>query len=190
MNLVIGDANMHCWKTINLKKQYGFDRLFMISALFGIAVFMTAYIGLTIIYATPLSDQYFLFFIMALLGIYPLHKLLHFLPLIGCHKSLKFIIRKQMKVCPAISLHINEPVPKIRFLLSLATPFLVLNTVLVTLSVLYPAFTHYFAMLLAYHCALCLTDIIYLRNLARSPKYALIEETDTGFEILVPPVMS
>ena len=64
---------MHCWKTINVKKQYGFDRLFMISALFGIAVFMASYIGLAIVYATPLSDQYFLLFILALLAIYPLH---------------------------------------------------------------------------------------------------------------------
>ncbi|TWT03363.1 DUF3267 domain-containing protein [Planococcus sp. CPCC 101016] len=180
---------MHCWKTINVKKQYGFDRLFMISALFGIAVFMASYIGLAIAYATPLSDQYFLFFILGVLAIYPIHKILHFLPMIGCHRSLKLIVRKQMKVCPSILLHINEPVPKLRFLLSLATPFLVLNTLIVILSILMPAFSHYFAMLLAYHCALCLTDIIYLRNLARSPKYALIEETETGFEILVPPVV-
>ncbi len=190
MNLVSGDAHMHCWKTINLKKQYGFDRLFMISALFGTAVFMTSYTGLAIAYATPLSDQYFLFFILALLAVYPLHKILHFLPLIGCHRSLKLIIRKQMKVCPAILLHINEPVSKIRFLLSLATPFLVLNTVLVTASITMPAYSHYFTMLLAYHCALCLTDIIYIRNLSRSPKYSFIEETDTGFEILVPPIVS
>lgn len=181
---------MHCWKTINVKKQYGFDRLFMISALFGLAVFMASYIGLAIVYATPLSDQYFLLFLLALLVIYPLHKILHFLPLIGCHKSLKLIIRKQMKICPAILLHINEPVPKTRFLLSLAAPFLVLNAALVVSSTLMPAYSHYFAMLLAYHCGLCLTDIIYLRNLARSPKHALIEETDTGFEILVPPVVS
>lgn len=181
---------MHCWKTINVKKQYGFDRLFMISALFGIAVFMTSYIGLAIVYATPLSDQYFLLFIMALLAIYPLHKIFHFLPLIGCYKSLKLIIRKQMKICPAILLHINEPVPKTRFLLSLAAPFLILNAAIVTMSMLMPAYSHYFAMLLAYHSGLCLTDIIYLRNLARSPKYALIEETETGFEILVPPVVS
>lgn len=181
---------MHCWKTINVKKQYGFDRLFMISALFGIAVFMASYIGLAIVYVTPLSDQYFLLFILALLAIYPLHKILHFLPLIGCYKSLKLIIRKQMKICPAILLHINEPVPKTRFLLSLAAPFLIMNTAIVTMSTLMPAYGHYFAMLLAYHSGLCLTDIIYLRNLARSPKYALIEETDTGFEILVPPVVS
>lgn len=181
---------MHCWKTINVKKQYGFDRLFMISALFGIAVFMAFYIGLAIVYATPLSDQYFPLFVLALLAAYPLHKILHFLPMIGCHKSLKFIIRKHMKICPTILLHVNEPVPKFRFLLSLATPFLVLNTVIVICSLAMPEFSHYFAMLLAYHCALCLTDIIYIRNLMRSPKHALIEETETGFEILVPPVLS
>lgn len=181
---------MHCWKTINVKKQYGFDRLFMISALFGIAVFMASYIGLAIAYAEPLSDQYFLFFILAVLAIYPIHKTLHFLPMIGCHKSLKLIIRKHMKVCPGILLHVNEPVSKFRFLLSLATPFLVLNTVIVAASFYMPSYSHYFAMLLAYHSALCLTDLIYLRNLLRSPKYAFIEETETGFEILVPPVIS
>lgn len=180
---------MHCWKTINLKKQYGLDRLYMLSALVALGVFMSFYIVLNILYSDPLSDQNFLFFILAILAIYPLHKLFHFLPLVGCHKCIKLIVKKSFKVFPMVSLHIKEPVSKKRFLFTLLSPFLLINSIIILLSILMPVYSHYFAMLLAYHCGLCLTDLIYIRNLAHSPKDALIEETDTGYEILVPEVM-
>lgn len=180
---------MHCWKTINVKKQYGFDRLFMMSALIGVGVFISFYITLNIVYTDPLSDQYFLPFILAILGIYPLHKVCHFIPLFGCRKCIRLILTKQMGLMPIITLKIAEPVAKKRFILTLVTPFFLINAAIVVLSVWMPSFSHYFAMLLAYHCALCVPDLIYMRNLARSPKHALIEETDTGFEILVPQPM-
>ncbi|MDN7243459.1 DUF3267 domain-containing protein [Planococcus sp. N028] len=181
---------MHCWKTINVKKQYGFDRLFMMSALIGIGVFISFYTTLNIIYSDPLSDNYFLPFILAILGVYPLHKLCHFLPLFGCRRCIRFILKKQMVLMPIITLKIAEPVAKKHFILTLVTPFLLINSAIIILSVLMPAFSHYFAMLLAYHCSLCVPDLVYMRNLARSPKHALIEETDTGFEILVPQPMA
>ncbi len=177
---------MHCWKSINLKKQYGFDRLFLISALIGAAVFTSYYMLLAITYAEPLSDQNFLLFTIGMLAIYPVHKLVHLVPLLGCRKCLKISIRKQLKLCPMISLYIKEPVRKSRFMLALIAPFILINATVIILSLTWPAYSHYFAILLAYHSALCVTDLIYIRNLARSPRHALIEETDTGFEILVP----
>jgi len=181
---------MHCWKTINVKKQYGSDRLFFISALIGAAVFTSYYMLLAIAYAEPLSDQNFMLFMIGMLAIYPVHKLLHLVPLFGSRKCLKISIRKQLKLCPTISLYIKEPVRKSRFMLSLVLPFSAINTTIVVLSISWPAYSHYFAILLAYHSALCVTDLIYMRNLARSPRHALIEESDTGFEILVPQPMA
>lgn len=177
---------MHCWKTINVKKEYGFNRLFTFAVLAGMGVFTIFYVLLNFFYTTPLSDRYFFFFFLAILAVYPLHKMLHFLPLIGSRKCLKIILRKQLVLLPGISLHVKEPVAKTRFLLALLTPFVLMNTVIVLLSALFPAYIHYFAILLAYHCSLCLTDLIYVRHLLRTPKHALIEETETGFEILVP----
>lgn len=177
---------MHCWKTINVKKEYGSNRLFTFAVIAGMGVFTTFYVFLTFIYTAPLSDRYFLYFVLAILAVYPLHKIFHFLPLIGSRKCLKFILRKQFGIIPGLSLHIKEPVAKTRFLLSLLTPFVLINSVIILLSALYPAYIHYFAILLAYHCSLCLTDLIYVRHLLRTPKDALIEETDSGFEILVP----
>lgn len=180
---------MHCWKTINLKKQYGLDRVYMLSALMGLGVFMSFYIMLNILYSDPLSDKNFFFFILAILAVYPLHKAAHFLPLVRCRKCIQLIVKKNFKVFPIVSLHIKEPVSKKRFLFTLLSPFLLINTIIIILSISFPVYSHYFAMLLAYHCGLCLTDLIYLRNLAHSPKDALIEETETGYEILVPEAM-
>ncbi|MGI2329428.1 DUF3267 domain-containing protein [Planococcus sp. YIM B11945] len=177
---------MHCWKSINVKKQYGFDRLFLISALSGFGVFIAYFIALNIFSSAPLSDQHFLTFLLAILGIYPLHKICHFLPLVGCRKCLRLIIKTQLGLLPAITLKINDPVPKRKFIVTLVTPFILVNAVIIMLTFMLPSFSHYFAMLLAYHCALCVPDLLYMRNLVRSPKHALIEETDTGFEILVP----
>ncbi|WP_422122717.1 DUF3267 domain-containing protein [Planococcus sp. X10-3] len=180
---------MHCWKTINVKKEYGSNRLYTFAALAGMGVFTIFYISLTFIYTAPLSDRYFLYFVLAILAVYPLHKVFHFLPLIGNRKCLKFILRKQLGMFPGMSLHVQEPVAKTRFLLALLAPFVLINSAILLLSVLFPAYSHYFAILLAYHCSLCLTDLVYVRHMLRTPKDALIEETDSGFQILVPEVM-
>ncbi|RNF39413.1 DUF3267 domain-containing protein [Planococcus salinus] len=181
---------MHCWKTINVKKQYGFDRLFMLSSLSGLGVFMIFYVALNIFYSATLSDQYFLLFLLSMIALYPLHKLCHFLPLVGCRRSIRLVFKKQLGLIPLISLRIKEPVPKMHFIFALISPFLLINSSIILLVASMPAYSHYFAMLFAFHCALCLTDLVYIRNLSRSPKYALIEETENGFQILVPQVIS
>lgn len=177
---------MHCWKTINVKKQYGFDRLFTLSMLTGFGVFMVFYIVLDIFFAADLSDQYFLAFLLAMMAVYPIHKLCHFLPLLKSRKNVRLMIKKRLGFLPLISLRVKEPVPKTHFILSLVTPFIVVNGMILLLAFSLPAFGHYFAMLFAYHFGLCLTDLIYMKNLAKSPKDALIEETENGFEILLP----
>ena len=180
---------MHCWKTINVKKQYGFDRIFMLSILLVMAVFSFFHITLEILHDNRLSDDRFAIFLISLILLYPIHKLLHLCPLIRYRNRIHCSIKKQIGFMPILSIRIKEPVPKVRFLFSLLAPFLILNSFLIAGAFLLPAFGHYFTMLLAYHCGLCLIDLLYIKNLARSPKKALIEETETGYEILIPPTM-
>jgi len=180
---------VHCWKTINVKKQYGFDRIFMLSTLLVVAVFALFYVMLEILNNHHLSDERFVIFLVSLILLYPVHKSLHFIPLFRYRNRVQCSIKKQMGFMPILSIRVKEPVPKARFLLALVTPFLLINTLLIAGAFLLPAFGHYFTMLLAYHCGLCLIDLLYIKNLARSPKKALIEETETGYEILVPPTI-
>lgn len=178
---------MHCWKSINVKKQYGSERLFLLSVLTGFGVFASFYVTLNILYSNPLSDQHFIYFVLALLAIHPVHKLFHFLPLVGCLDNVRLIMKRQCVFIPVLMLRIQDPVNKRRFICALLTPFLLINTAIILLCAAFPAYVHYFSLLLAYHSGLCLIDLLYVRNALRSPKHALIEETDTGYEILVPP---
>lgn len=175
---------LHCWKTINVKKQYGSDRVFLLSSLFVIAVFSFAYVLIGIINDATKSDDYFWIFLLSFISIYPLHKLFHFIPLIRCRDKVKFLKDKQYFL-PIISMRVIEPINKQRFIFSLLSPFIFLNIALFTAAVFIPVFAHYFTILLAYHCGICLIDLIYVKNLSKSPKRALIEETDAGYEILV-----
>lgn len=178
---------MHCWKTINVKKQYGFDRIFMLSSLIGIAVFSLFYVLLEILHDNRLSDERFLVFLSSFMLLYPIHKSFHLIPLLRYRSRIKLSIKTQFGFLPLLSIRIKEPVPKIHFLTALLAPFIIINTLLMTGAFMLPAFGHYFTMLLAYHCGLCLIDLLYIKNLARSPKKAYIEETETGYEILLPP---
>ena len=178
---------LHCWKTINVKKQYGFDRIFMLSSLLVLAVFSFFYVMLEILNDNPLSDERFMVFLISFILLYPTHKAIHFLPLIRYRNRIRFSLKTQFGFMPILAVRIKEPVPKALFLFALLAPFFSINSILIAGAFIYPEFGHYFTMLLAYHCGLCLIDLLYIKNLARSPKKALIEETETGYEILVPP---
>ena len=176
---------MHCWKTINVKKQYGLGRLFLLSTLVVILVFSFAYALLGIINNSHKSDDYFLIFMLAFLGVYPLHKLFHFIPMFSHRDKIKFIVINQFKFIPILHLRIIEPIQKSRFLFILLAPFIFVNVLLVIGALTIPSFAHYFTILFAYHCGICLIDLIYVKNLSKSPKSAFIEETDAGYEILI-----
>ncbi len=177
---------LHCWKTINVQKQYGHDRIFLFSTIFVMMVFSFFYISMTAYKDSPVSDQLFPLFVLVFLMIYPAHKLLHFLPVMRYRKRLRFSIEKQFKVLPVLAMRIHEPILKSRYIIALVVPFIILNSILIIGAIIFPAFRHYFSILLAYHCGLCLIDLLYVKHLIRSPKKALIEETEKGFEILIP----
>lgn len=177
---------LHCWKMINVQKQYGHDRIFLFSMIFVFAVFSCFYILINAIHNGPVSDNLFPIFIVTLLLIYPLHKLLHFLPIAPQRQQLRFSIQKRFGFIPILNMKIHEPILKSSYLISLSTPFIVINGGLILGAILFPGFRHYFAILLAYHCGLCLIDLLYIKHLIKTPKKALIEETDKGFEILIP----
>lgn len=177
---------LHCWKTINVQKQYGHDRIVLLSILSMLAVFSVFYIALNVFRHGPVSDRLFPLFVIVLLMIYPAHKLLHFLPLFKVKHHLRFSIKYYCKVVPTVKLHVAEPVLKSRYITSLVIPLIVINTILMIGAMSFPIFRHYFALLLAFHSGLCLIDLLYVKHLVKAPKKALIEENDKGFQILVP----
>ncbi len=177
---------LHCWKTINVQKQYGHDRLILLSIMSMLAVFSVFYIALNVFRHGPVTDKLFPLFIIVLLMIYPIHKVLHFLPLIHAKRKIQFQLNIHYKVVPTVKMHVAEPVRKSHYITSLLVPFILLNSGLVIGAMEFSSYRHYFALLLAFHCGLCLVDLLYVKHLLKAPKKALIEENEKGFQILVP----
>ncbi|WP_424238003.1 DUF3267 domain-containing protein [Bhargavaea ginsengi] len=177
---------MRCWKTINVKKHYGLSRLFLLSSILMIGVFIISYISFELTKETGQSDAYFALFIATVVLIYPLHKAIHFALLWKYRNRITLVVNRDWALFPLFLLRICEPIPKKRFAISLIAPFFILNPLFIAGGIMLPAFSHYFTALLAFHSGICLIDFVYVKNLSRSPKASYIEETDYGYEILVP----
>lgn len=177
---------MHCWKTINVQYQYGTARLFLLSSILFVLVFSFSYVGLSFHYTNFHNDQHIILAGLLTVLLYPLHKLLHFLSLVDYRRTLAFRFKIQYYFIPVLHIRLQQPIPKRRYLITLMTPFLSINTSLILLGLFLPALAHYISFLLAFHTSICLIDLLYVKHLRRAPKNALIEETPRGYEILIP----
>jgi len=177
---------MNCWKTINLQKQYGMQRLFIISSLTMLITFLFLYVPFTAYFSqNRLNDNYFLLFLFCMLITYPVHKLLHYLPMIPLGKKIKKMFYIHYYIFPVISFRAQDPIKKWNFLLASVTPFIVLNAVFIGGCFLFTHYVHYFLILFAYHFGICVPDFIRMKTLWKAPSNCFVEENEDGFEILI-----
>ncbi|MFT8323199.1 MAG: DUF3267 domain-containing protein [Bacillus sp. (in: firmicutes)] len=177
---------MNCWKTINLQRQYGLQRIFIISSLTMILTFLFLYVPITTYFAqNRLNDNYFSLFLLCLVLVYPIHKLLHLLPMVPLGDKVKKKLDVQYRFFPIICIRADEPIGKFHFLFASITPFIVLNITFIACCFLFTHYVHYFLILFAYHFGICVPDFIRMKNLWKSPSKCYVEENEHGFEILV-----
>ncbi|MDR0136320.1 DUF3267 domain-containing protein [Metabacillus idriensis] len=175
---------MNCWKTINLSKDYGFHRLFIVSVLTMMITFISIYLPLVVVFPSiHLKEDHFFLLLLFIICIVPCHKLLHAMPLwmYGYRVSLKLKFQSYM---PILFLKTNCNVSKASMTLSLLTPFVIVTAVMIAGLMHFPAYLHYFCLAIAFHTGLCVTDFIFLSQLSKAPKACFIEEADESFEIL------
>ncbi|GKU81692.1 DUF3267 domain-containing protein [Niallia sp. NCCP-28] len=177
---------MNCWKTINLQKQYGMQRLFIISSLTMLITFLFLYVPFTAYFSqNRLNDNYFSLFLLCIAITYPAHKLLHYLPMIPLGKKVKKIVYINYHFFPVIYFRAQEPIKKWNFVIASITPVIVLNAVFIGCCFLFTHYVHYFLILFAYHFGMCVPDFIRMKNLWKAPNQCFVEENEDGFEILI-----
>jgi hypothetical protein len=180
-----GDFFMHCWKTINLERQFGFYRVFLLSSIIMMMVFSLIYVPMNLVYSSSFYDNHLLAFVLGLVSIYPLHKLIHLLPILPYVNKMRWKWDRKLIILPIVSLRVNRPISKHLYMLALIAPFLFINSILLAGCIQFPHHSHYFAILLAFHSGICAIDFIYAKQLMYSPRKALIEENEDGYEILI-----
>ena len=177
---------MHCWKIVNVERDFGTTRIFLLSVILFILSFSFCYVSLSFNRTISYTDAYFGYFLGVLLCIYPLHKAFHYLLLIDYTKHMKLKIKLKFLSLPFIHLKVNRFVPKYRYISSLLAPFILLNGFLLYIGTLLPAYTHYVSLLIGLNCLICLIDLLNVKGMIRAPHNAIIEETPKGYEVLVP----
>ncbi|WP_234978427.1 DUF3267 domain-containing protein [Bacillus tuaregi] len=177
---------MNCWKEINLTKQYGTQRVCILSIITMLFTFILLYVPANYLFVpSTLEDNYFLFLIAALWLMYPIHKIIHFFSLVHLKNKIKKTFKIKYLVMPVIQIQIIEPISKWQYILTLILPFILINGFLFTACWIFNNYVHYFTILLAFHIGLCVSDFIYIKNVLKAPNRAYIEENENGFEILV-----
>lgn len=173
---------MHSWKSIHVSGRDGLYRLIMVSLITILLSFVLLYsVAHTFVEGVRLNDQYFSLFLLSLFILYPIHKLLHLLPLKMNGISCRLVMKKHGR----LKIRFTDPVTKIAYMISLIFPFVTIKIVGVIFIVLVPEYFHYTVLLLALHTGLCVEDFIYLKNIFRTPKSCLIDETEDSLEILI-----
>ncbi|MET3696364.1 hypothetical protein ABID53_000683 [Bacillus oleivorans] len=173
---------MHCWKSIPISRQDGFFRLVITSFLTMLLTFIVLYsIAHAFHDGVGLNDQYFAFFIFALILLYPVHKALHYLPLRILGGKCRLFINKKGQ----LKFRLHEPVAKNIYKLALIFPFVILTLVGIVFTLSFPQYFHYGVLLIALHTGLCVEDFIFYKNLSHTPKACLVDETEDSLEILI-----
>ncbi|MER2000359.1 MAG: DUF3267 domain-containing protein [Lysinibacillus sp.] len=177
---------MHCIKTINIERDFGSTRFFLMASIVFFVVFCLAYISTSYQYTTLHQSDYLVLFLFSLLLLYPLHKFTHILLFILYRLPMQLKLQRKFFIMPVIHVRILEIVSKKLYTSALLLPFISLNSVFLYAAFAFPAYAHYFCLLLALHCSICFVDLLFWKEISFAPKNAFIEETPRGYEILVP----
>ncbi len=176
---------MHCWKSVDKERHFGYHRVFLLSSIVMMMVFSFIYVPINVLNHRVFYDHHILLFFAGLLSIYPLHKICHALPVLHCARNMTCTLRRQIGILPTVTLRLNVPITKWRYGMALTAPFFVLNSFLMFGCFHFPHYSHYFIMLTAFHTGICLIDFLCVRTLLFSPRRAMIEENEDGYEILI-----
>ncbi|MBD8067723.1 DUF3267 domain-containing protein [Bacillus sp. PS06] len=177
---------MTCWKTINLSREYGFHRIVIVSLLATLMTFILLYLPLNLLYSnTSLNEDGLLLFILSLFIIFPIHKLLHSVPLLLFRKKVKFSIERSVFSLPLLSVRPNCSLSKPLMITVLLTPFVCVTGLMLYSCALFPEYIHYFSIITAVHLGVCVTDFILLKQFIKAPRSCIVEEIENGYDILI-----
>ncbi|MTH53373.1 hypothetical protein GKZ89_08085 [Bacillus mangrovi] len=176
---------MNCWKTVDLSKDYGFQRLFMYFIFASIIAFIALYLPLSMVEPARKPDAgEVIYFAVILALILPVHKMLHALPLMLSGNMPKAKIEYAAMI-PMLRLKPCVCVSKQVMLATLLAPFILLTAAGIQASLLMPEYVHYFCLASALHIGWCIPDLIYARQIVAAPRSCRVDEGRNALEILI-----
>ncbi|KAA0547524.1 DUF3267 domain-containing protein [Bacillus sp. BGMRC 2118] len=176
---------MNCWKTINLSKDYGFHRLFFLSFLTSILAFIFLFLVWNMIFESKqLEDSGLMYVVMIAILLIPGHQLIHLTSLWLFRKKVKLTVKKK-GLFPYLTVKYCELLSKPVAVITVLAPLFTVSLILLSLSLLFPQYIHYFTILAAINFGICVSDIMYSYHFMKAPRKCFLEENKGGYDILV-----
>ncbi|WP_188455219.1 DUF3267 domain-containing protein [Virgibacillus oceani] len=177
---------MNCWKSININKEFGMNRIYISSFLSGLMTFVFLYVPFSIIHGSTNVNEFGIFpFTAALILLPVIHTFMHILPLIMLKKRSKFNYRLKNKIKPSFTYYPNAYLSKPVSLLVALAPTLFITVPGLIASYLFQDFYVYILLFTSIHIGFSFMDFLYVIHIVKAPKKAFIENGKGGFDILV-----
>lgn len=177
---------MNCWKTINFNKDYGINRLYLLSFLIGLVSFVFLYVPFSIIHgAVNLNEFGIVPLIIAVFFLPTIHSFMHILPLIMMYKRVRLTYKRKNLFFPIINYYTKKPLTKKVSLLVAIAPTLFVTIPAGLATYMFVDYYVYFLLFTSFHIAMTFTDFLYVINISKAPKRSYVENSNDEFAILV-----
>ncbi|MFD1037658.1 DUF3267 domain-containing protein [Virgibacillus byunsanensis] len=177
---------MNCWKTINIKKEFGTNRVYLASFLIGLISFIVMFVPFSIFHHTAsINDFGVLPLILAIVMLPTLHSFMHILPLIVMNKRAKLIYKSKNKLVPVFYYYTKAHLSKNASLLVAVAPTILITIPGIIATYLFPSIYVYILIFTAFHIGITFIDFLYIIHITKAPKKSVIENGSNGFDILV-----
>jgi hypothetical protein len=177
---------MNCWKTVNINKEFGLNRVYFMSFLTGLLSFMLLYLPLSMFHGThDMKDHGFLPLLVILFFLPAMHRLMHILPLILFYKRLRVKFRFRKRFIPTFTYQCKSKLSKQTSIMMALAPTLFITVPAIVMSCVFPNYYAYLILFAAVNIGLSFSDFLYLNYFAKAPRKCIIENAKEGYDILI-----
>lgn len=162
---------MNCWKTFNANKEFGLNRIFIMSFLLALLSFIFLYLPFSIIHhATYVEEQGLIPLLLGLILLPACHKLMHILPLILANKRIKIKWKFKKRLFPIFAFKTKSKLSKKISLFAFLAPTLFITLPGIVTSFVFIDYFAYILLFTAVNIGLSFTDFLYVNQLIKAPK--------------------
>ncbi|MFP7168736.1 DUF3267 domain-containing protein [Terribacillus sp. 7520-G] len=177
---------MNCWRSVDVKKDLGANRINLISTMIGILVFIILYPMLTLIHPKIKIDETDL--LLSLISIYLLpfiHSITHLIPFWISGKRCEYKLRWIGQFIPIMQFRVRTETSRGIPFLSLLMPTVWITLPLLIAAIFMDVMPIYYILIVSVNAGMTFSDGFYLCNLLQAPRKCIIAGTDKSYDILV-----
>jgi hypothetical protein len=180
-----GPETMNCWKSLNLSKEFGSVRLVILSLFGMICYFVIFNLTFTNLFGSQnITDFNALVFLCCLLLVYPVHKLLHCLPIWLFGRKVRLTFDRETSFLKLFC-DITGVIPKRLYMVVILFPLIFMTVGLSILTLCFPNGIDYYLITGTVNFGISTTDLLYFVYIISAPRHAIIEDDRDGCHILI-----